>query len=39
MGTVNGLSFKETMLLPVGRVFDLQELYLRAHGLREESEE
>lgn len=31
MGTVAGLSAKETMLLPVGQVFDLWELYLKAN--------
>lgn len=38
MGTINGLSTKETLLLPVGMVFDLMELYLQANGKRTNSE-
>lgn len=30
-GAVNGLGEKETMMLPVGVVFDLLEIYIRAH--------
>ena len=32
MGAINGLSAKETMLMCPGEIFDLWELYLRAHG-------
>ena len=31
IGAVNGLGVKETLLLPVGVVFDLLESYARAH--------
>lgn len=35
MGTLCGLSAKETMLLPVGLVLDLWELYVMAHSVPE----
>lgn len=35
MGTLSGLSAKEALLMPPGEVFDLFELYLRAHGIKE----
>lgn len=34
MGTVNGLSLKETMLSCPGVIFDLWELYLSANGMK-----
>jgi len=38
MGTTSGLSRKETLLSPPGEVFDIFELYLRAHGVKQEKE-
>jgi len=36
LGALNGLSAKETLLLPVGVVYDLFELWLKANGVKEE---
>ena len=38
MGAVNGLSVKETMLMPPGELYDLFELYLQTNGYKEEEE-
>ena len=38
MGTVNGLSRKETMLSCPGVIFDLWELYLKANGVKKGGE-
>lgn len=32
-----GLSAKETMLLPVGALYDQWELHLQAHGIEEKA--
>lgn len=34
MGTLGGLSARETMLTMPGQVFDLFELYAKANGLK-----
>jgi len=39
MGTINGLSKRETMLSTPGEIFDLWELYLKAHGVGQKKEE
>ena len=39
MGTLAGLSKKETLHSPPGLVFDLFELYLRAHGVKKKGED
>ena len=39
MGTVNGLSAKETLLATPGEVFDLFELYLAANGYKAKTDE
>jgi len=36
LGAQNGFSAKETLLLPVGVVYDLFELWLKANGVKEE---
>jgi hypothetical protein len=37
-GLRSGLSIKETLLLPVGIVMDLSELYMREKGLKPEKD-
>lgn len=39
MGTLAGLSKKETLLSPPGLVFDMFELYLRAHGHKKKADD
>lgn len=39
VGALQGLSAKETLLLPAGVVFDLLELYLQSRGKRERIED
>lgn len=34
MATVSGLSAKEALLMAPGEVYDVFELYLRAHGVK-----
>ena len=38
MGTAGGLSKKETLLSTPGEIGDLWELYLKAHGKKENEE-
>jgi len=37
MATVCGISVKEALLMPPGEVLDVFELYTRANGLQEKS--
>lgn len=39
MGTINGLSKRETMLSTPGEIFDLFELYLKANRPEREQED
>lgn len=38
MGLANGLSIRETMLLPPGELLDLWDDYLASHGVKKEQE-
>lgn len=38
MATASGISVKEALLMAPGEVFDVFELYLRAHGAKREQE-
>lgn len=38
MATASGISVKEALLMEPGEVFDVFELYIRAHGVKREQE-
>jgi hypothetical protein len=39
MGTVCGLSVKETLLANPGMIYDLFELYIKTHGMKKKEGE
>lgn len=38
MGLANGLSIRETLMLPPGELLDLWDAYLASHGVKRERE-